>query len=693
MDRVGGSHAEDVAFVRVLGPIQVVTASGCAVDLPSVSQRRLLARLAVDAPRALRVDLLCDVLGVSPGALRTIVSRLRKGFGDTAVIASQGRYRLAVPVDAALFTASLSRLGTDEDRIGTLERALALWTGPPFEEFSAEDWAGPEATRLAELHASAIEDHAAELIGARRWPEAIAGLKAHVSVHPLRDRPWGLLVQALGGAGRQADALAAFREYRAYLAEWTGTEPSADVGRIQQRIAAGWDGTEETPPPSSRGNDWLPLQAELVRGPVVIGRAREVELLAAETALAAASGARTVIVEGEAGIGKTTVLGAFARAVRDEGSAAVLYGRCQDGPAVPLEPFRSLIGHVVEHAPADVLRAHTARCGGHLVRIAPRLASRVELAGPAELARTGVSDDATERHLLFEAVSDLLSAAGRDQSSRRGARRRAVGRADRGAVAPLPGPCAGQCAGAVGPARPRYRRAASSRTAGRPGRARTPSRAPYLPGRLRRRRAGRPDGFAPRGRRGCGDGGGVRPAARTERGEPALCHPAGTPLGRVRAAGRGRGRGRLRDGRGGRRGSREPAQPHLEPGQLARGRGAGGALGGRRARHAVRRGCGDRYGQDLRERRDGRPRRGRGRRAADRGRGTRRDAAVRARPGRPRRVRGPAAGPAQAAARAGGPGARQAGRPGRDAPGGAGRAAVRPGRDARTSPPLGDNSR
>ena len=405
---MGGIHADDVAFVRVLGPVQVVTASGCAVDLPSVSQRRLLARLAVDAPRALRVDLLCDVLGVSPGALRTIVSRLRKGFGDTAVIASQGRYRLAVPVDAALFTTSLSRPGTDDDRIGTLERALALWTGPPFEEFSAEDWAGPEATRLAELHAAAIEDHAAELIGARRWPEAIAGLKAHVAVHPLRDRPWGLLVQALGGAGRQADALAAFREYRAYLAEWTGTGPSAEVCRIQQRIAAGWDGTEEMPPPSSRGNDWLPLPAELVQGPAVIGRAREVELLAAETALASASGARTVIVEGEAGIGKTTVLGAFARAVRDEGSAVVLYGRCQDGPAVPLEPFRSLIGHVVQYAPAEVLRAHTARCGGHLVRIAPRLAGRVELADRADLPSGGAGDDATERHLLFEAVSDLL---------------------------------------------------------------------------------------------------------------------------------------------------------------------------------------------------------------------------------------------------------------------------------------------
>ena len=401
MGCVGGIHAEDVAFVRVLGPVQIVTASGRSFDLPSVSQRRLLARLAVDAPRALRVDLLCDVLAVSPGALRTIVSRLRKGFGDTAVIASQGRYRLAVPVDAVLFTTMLSELGTGDGRIGTLERALALWTGAAFEEFSAEDWAAPEATRLAELHAAATEDHAAELILARHWPEAIAELKSHVLVHPLRDRPRGLLVQALGGAGRQADALAAFREYRAYLAESVGTEPSAEVCRIQQRIAAGWDGTAQTPP-SWRGNGWLPLQAELARGPAVVGRARELELLAAEAALTAGSGSRTVIIEGEAGIGKTTVLGAFARAVQDEGSTAVLYGRCQDGPAVPLEPFRSLIGHVVEHAPAEVLRAHTTRCGGHLVRLAPQLAGR------AELAAIPVSDDATERHLLFEAVSDLL---------------------------------------------------------------------------------------------------------------------------------------------------------------------------------------------------------------------------------------------------------------------------------------------
>ena len=61
----------DVAFVRVLGPIQVVTTSGLALDVPSASQRRC--------------------------------------FGDTIVVASQGRYRLGTPVDAALFIALLSQ--------------------------------------------------------------------------------------------------------------------------------------------------------------------------------------------------------------------------------------------------------------------------------------------------------------------------------------------------------------------------------------------------------------------------------------------------------------------------------------------------------------------------------------------------------------------------------------------------------
>ena len=395
--------------MRVLGPVQVVTSFGLPLDLPSASQRRLVALLATEAPRSLRADWICDVLAVSPSALRTTVSRVRRAAGDRTIAGSKGRYQLAVPVDAALFTSALSAVSSRDDRIEALERTLAMWTGPPFDEFSAESWAGPDVVRLTELHASAVEDRAIELIAVRRWAEAVAGLQAHVAVHPLRDRPRGLLLQALAGAGRQADALGAFRDYRSYLAESVGTEPSAEVRRLDRRVASGWDGVGATAGEdagSSRGARrparWLPLSADLAWEPRLIGRGRELARMASDLALVSGTGARMVILEGEAGIGKTTLLGGFARAVRDSGSAVVLYGSCQDGPAAPLEPFRSLLEHLIEHIPADVLRAHISRCGGQLARIAPRLADRVDVPG------TVVSDDATERHLMFEAVADVL---------------------------------------------------------------------------------------------------------------------------------------------------------------------------------------------------------------------------------------------------------------------------------------------
>jgi hypothetical protein len=70
---------------------------------------------------------------------------------------------------------------------------------------------------------------------------------------------------------------------------------------------------------------------------------------------------------------------------------------------VPLEPFRTVLGSCVEHAPLELLTDHVARCGGELARIAPRLWARV-----ATAPRPTQSDDATERFLAFTAAADLL---------------------------------------------------------------------------------------------------------------------------------------------------------------------------------------------------------------------------------------------------------------------------------------------
>ena len=411
--------------MRVLGPVQAVTTFGLPLDLPSASQRRLVALLATEAPRSLRADWICQALAVSPSALRTTVSRVRRAAGDGAIAGAPGRYQLAVPVDAALFTSALAGVGSQADRIEALERTLAMWTGPPFDEFSAESWARADVVRLTELHASAVEAHATELIDAHRWAEAVAGLQAHVAVYPLRDRPRGLLLQALAGAGRQADALGAFRDYRDYLAESVGTEPSAEVRHLDRRVASGWDGVgaaAREDSGASRGARhparWLPLSAELACGPRLIGRGRELARLVSDLALVGGTGARVVILEGEAGIGKTSLLGGFARAVRDSGSALVLYGSCQGGPAEPLEPFRSLLEHLVESDDAAARHLKSEAVAGLLRRLTGAssvavLLDDLQWAGPAALDLL--------RH-LGRALSDapvLWVLAARDTDGRR----------------------------------------------------------------------------------------------------------------------------------------------------------------------------------------------------------------------------------------------------------------------------------
>ena len=133
-----------------------------------------------------------------------------------------------------------------------------------------------------------------------------------------------------------------------------------------------------------------------------VGRTSELGALAEELALVRGSGMRGVVLRGEPGIGKTTLLAAFAQSVVSTADATVVYGRC-DETGVPLQPFRSVLADCVEHAPVDLLAEHVAWCSGELMRICPQLAMRVETAPDPT-----VSDDATERFLVFEAATDLL---------------------------------------------------------------------------------------------------------------------------------------------------------------------------------------------------------------------------------------------------------------------------------------------
>ena len=121
-----------------------------------------------------------------------------------------------------------------------MREAAAVWRGPALEDIEL-DVCRREAIRLDERRL-AVEEERVELdLRLGRHRDAIGELWAGVRERPLRESRWALLMLALYGADRQAEALDAYRELRQTLVDQLGIEPSATLGQVQHAILSGAD--------------------------------------------------------------------------------------------------------------------------------------------------------------------------------------------------------------------------------------------------------------------------------------------------------------------------------------------------------------------------------------------------------------------------------------------------------------------
>ncbi|MFZ0248625.1 MAG: AAA family ATPase [Acidimicrobiales bacterium] len=154
--------------------------------------------------------------------------------------------------------------------------------------------------------------------------------------------------------------------------------------------------------------DVVPLPARLTHVPQTGVVARETEaakLVDAYKRAASGDGREVILVAGDAGVGKTTLVAEAARRAAKEG-ACVLLGRCQEDVSASYSVFAEALNHYVAHAPEDVLRDHVKVHGGALGVLVPALVQRLgEVPAPTR------TDPDTERYLLYGAVVGLLTAA------------------------------------------------------------------------------------------------------------------------------------------------------------------------------------------------------------------------------------------------------------------------------------------
>ncbi|MEU4389326.1 BTAD domain-containing putative transcriptional regulator [Kribbella sp. NPDC023855] len=342
---------------RVFGPTEV-RVDGVVVPLRAKRLRALLTALLVEANRVVAPDALIDTLwaGDPPAgpeqALHTAFSRLRGALGPAAELIRTvpGGYLIEVAddqFDLAEFRALVEQ-GKDIDdlreRVRVLTKALDLWRDVPLaggsaaESIQGRPWLLLERLRTMEkLNEArlALGEHAAVV------PE----LTVLVKEYPLGERIWIHLMLALYRSGRQAEALAAYRELAAVLAEELGVEPATEVRALHQSILRGEVPAGQVAPAQPADDGWrthwqLPMDIS-----DFVGREQVVDEIT--TRLVNDGAMPVAVVSGPPGVGKSALsvhIGHRLRAHFPDGHWHVRLAGASSSPREPLDVLAELLG-------------------------------------------------------------------------------------------------------------------------------------------------------------------------------------------------------------------------------------------------------------------------------------------------------------------------------------------------------------
>lgn len=235
--------------IGVLGPLRV-TREGQEVALRGQRLRDLLALLLVRGGRPVPPDVVRDALWdgqapAQPGAVHTVVARLRRTLGAAAVETAETGYRLGPRVgsDVDEFLALTRRAGqfaAAGDPAGAAadyRAALDLWRGPLAYDGVSDELVTTQRTRLDELRAGAAEGLARALLQVGGGEaEALRVSGELIENHPLREGAHVVAMEAAYRAGRPAQATDLYRALQRRLREELGVEPAPATQQLYQRI-------------------------------------------------------------------------------------------------------------------------------------------------------------------------------------------------------------------------------------------------------------------------------------------------------------------------------------------------------------------------------------------------------------------------------------------------------------------------
>ncbi len=339
---------------RLLGPLEFRAGEDDWRGIGARKWRSVLAALLIKAGQIVPADVLInEVWGETPPAkagnlISIYVLRLRRLLGDTdssvLVTRAPGYLLRLAPgdTDAQVFEDLVREgrraygAGDSERAAAQLAEALALWHGSPLADVPPTTLVETEAERLDELRLDAAELRIRAELACGSHAQVIPDLRRLLADHALRENLWLLLMQALDGAGRHAEALETYGQARRVLVEELGVDPGTELRQYHAGLLAKDDeltrDADDAPgsisggtvaasarPGSSGAGGTEPRVARSAPAPAQLpldvadftGREDQVkhlcDLLASGVAEADPGAVRVALVAGSGGLGKTSL--------------------------------------------------------------------------------------------------------------------------------------------------------------------------------------------------------------------------------------------------------------------------------------------------------------------------------------------------------------------------------------------------
>src|SRR5438876_4567180 len=288
------------------------------------------------------------------------------------------------------------------------QHALSLVRGPFLDGFWLREETGFDAwvqqqqqqwqVRLLQLfdRLSSWQEEAFELEQAR------ATLTRWLALDPLAEEASRRLMRVHLARGDAAAALQVYATLRARLAEELQAQPSADTTALVEHVRATAAGSRGSRPARSSPSTVETRQSSELVAPLV-GRAAAFTQLVGSFQQARQGRSQAVLVEGEAGIGKTRLAHDFGVWARAQGAEMLSGQAFEMGGRLPYQPLVEALRQRLEeeNAPEDLLDDLWL---AELSRLLPELRVRYpDLPAPTQ-------DELTARLRLFEAVARLMDA-------------------------------------------------------------------------------------------------------------------------------------------------------------------------------------------------------------------------------------------------------------------------------------------